>query len=150
MLTFGALRSLAMAILSSSTAQVVVAAGIMAGEFGERDPARAIRWARRAAGRRNAPGQVLLGNFLVARNEPGDREEAPRWYRAAADPGFIPGLISLGARFEHREGVVRDLDEAMRLYAAAGQRGDPGAADYLLTLTQRRATASKVIVPSRF
>jgi hypothetical protein len=148
MLKLSRVWSFAKAAAGSSSEQVMLAHGFWAGEFGRPNRAKAIRWARRAAHRRNATGQFLLGNFLLIRNEPGDRQEAARWYRAAADQGFLPGLISLANCFEHGDGVARDHNEAMRLYTEASQRGSEQATDYLVALARKRATAADSLAVS--
>ena len=58
----------------------------------------------------------------------GQRAEAIRSYRAAADQGDLRALVSLGLITETGDGVFKDPREAARLYEQAAEGGSPDGA----------------------
>jgi len=49
-----------------------------------------------------------------------DGAEAARWFRLAADQGLAGSMTTLAMMYQQGNGVPQDLDEARRLYEAAG------------------------------
>jgi TPR repeat protein len=56
-----------------------------------------------------------------------DSLEAAKWYRLAADQGFLQAQITLAKNFQYGRGVDRDLVEAYKWYTVAEQGGDDTA-----------------------
>src|SRR5439155_481951 len=51
--------------------------------------------------------------------------EALRWYQKAADQGFAPAQVNIGASYEAGDGVPQDYGEAMRWLRKAADQGYP-------------------------
>ncbi len=58
----------------------------------------------------------------------GERDEAVRLYKQAAEAGDARALVSLGLLYEAGDGVAKDLREADELYAKAAARGSAAGA----------------------
>ena len=56
-----------------------------------------------------------------------DKDEAVRWYRAAADLGHAGAMFNLGGCYDRGNGIDEDKDEAVRWYRAAADLGHAGA-----------------------
>jgi len=53
-----------------------------------------------------------------------DRAEAAKWYRQAAEQGFIDAQNILGYRYDLGDGVAQDPVEATKWFRLAAEQGD--------------------------
>ncbi len=69
--------------------------------------------------------QHLLGsNYEIGREAvPRDYQEAVRWYRAAAEQGYMLAQFDLGQMYDEGQGVPQNYKEAVRWYRAAAEQG---------------------------
>lgn len=99
----------------------------------ETDPAAAIEQLEAAARAGDVPASYSLGRLLL---ESGiDREGATWWLASAAGAGHTPAMRTLGRLAitgQLTDGP--DAAEALRLFQAAADAGDPGGDDDLLAL----------------
>jgi hypothetical protein len=107
-----------------------------------RDAGAAYAWYGRAATQGDAAALHALGNMFYYGDcdFEADAAEAVRLYALAADLGYAPAQLSLGARFEAGDGVARDGRRAEVLYARAAASGNVKATKALRAL--REATPS--------
>jgi hypothetical protein len=63
--------------------------------------------------------------------EPKDADEAAKWYRRAADQGYIPARMRLGRMLFYGDGVAADRDEAFRMFLPVAERGRAIAQAYV-------------------
>lgn len=66
---------------------------------------------------------------------PPDPAGAVRWYEQGYQSGFGPAALALGRLYEEGRGVARSIDQAYRMYSAAGAR--PGSAGDAQVAIQR-------------
>ena len=52
-----------------------------------------------------------------------DKAEAVRWYRMAAEQGYVFAQVHLGLAYDTGEGVPEDAAEAVRWYQTAAEQG---------------------------
>lgn len=95
-----------------------------AGRGVEKDLKQAAHWYQRAmdAGALNAHSGVGYMYRHGRGGYPKDPEKAVEVFRAAADQGNASGQYNLGLMYEVGEGVIKDIDEAVRLYRLAAGR----------------------------
>jgi len=90
-----------------------------------RDPAKAVKWLRKAAEQGFPRAQCLLG--LAYSNGEGvkkpDKVEAARWFRRAADQGLPEAQLNLGMCYVNGEGVERSDTEAVSWFRKAAAQG---------------------------
>ncbi|KAJ1449079.1 hypothetical protein M885DRAFT_536981 [Pelagophyceae sp. CCMP2097] len=103
-----------------------------------RDAGAAYAWYGRAATQGDAAALHALGNMFYYSDcdFEADAAEAVRLYALAADLGYAPAQLSLGARFEAGDGVARDVDRAEALYARAAASGNLKATNALRALQE--------------
>ncbi|AHE55203.1 tetratricopeptide repeat protein [Sphingomonas sanxanigenens] len=94
-----------------------------------RDPAKAVRWYRRAAELDLPAAQVALAAILWTGDDgvKPDRDEALAWYRAAARHNHPGALYALARAQDLGEGMPADPERAITLYKAAALAGDGAA-----------------------
>ena len=94
-----------------------------------RDPAKGIKWLRKAAEQGVARAQCLLG--LCYSNGQGmkkpDKFEGVRWLRRAADQGLAEAQFDLGMCYANGDGVPGNAEEAAAWYRKAADQGLPEA-----------------------
>src|SRR3974377_50536 len=74
----------------------------------ERDPAKAVKWLRKAAEQGLARAQCQLGlNYLSGNGVKPDKTEAVRWLRRAAEQGQAEAQLDLGMCYANGDGVQR-------------------------------------------
>lgn len=74
-------------------------------------------------------GLYALGyRFATGRGRPFDPARAAELYQRAADAGFAPAALGLGALYVRGVGVPQDFGEAYRHLAYAAAAGEAGAA----------------------
>lgn len=56
-----------------------------------------------------------------------EAKEAAKWFRKAAEQGFIPAQMELGNMYAHGHGVEKDATEAANWFARAAEKGDANA-----------------------
>jgi S1-C subfamily serine protease len=61
------------------------------------------------------------------RGVPKDSAEAVKWYRKAAEQGFAPAQVDLGAMYHNGDGVLKDSAEAVKWFRKAADQGDSSA-----------------------
>ena len=89
-----------------SEAQLSLASSYASGNGVAKDPAKAVKWLRKAAEQGSARAQCLLG--LKYANGDGvkpDKVEGARWLRRAADQGLAEAQFDLGMCFANGDGV---------------------------------------------
>ena len=59
----------------------------------------------------------------AASEESGHYQEALQWYRKAADQGYAPAQVNLGALYAEGHGVSQDFQEALAWYQKAANQG---------------------------
>jgi TPR repeat protein len=94
-----------------------------------RDPAKTVKWLRKAADQGVARAQCLLG--LSYANGDGikmNKTEGARWLRRAADQGLAEAQFDLGMSYANGDGVPRNIVEAAAWYRKAADQGLPNAA----------------------
>ena len=71
--------------------------------------------------------QHLLGsNYEIGREAvPRDYQEAVRWYRAAAEQGYMLAQFDLGQMYDEGQGVPQNYKEAVRWHQAAAEQRHP-------------------------
>lgn len=116
-----------------------------------RDPAQALAWYRRAAGRGDALGQYLLGQmYLSGTAVPPSPERAAEQFALAAARGLPEAQAALARLYEQGSGVARDFRRAAQLYALAAMSWDaqgggaPLDGDRLTGRADRRPTPESV------
>ena len=105
---------------------------IVSVEVVARDPAKAVKWWRKAAKQGHVGAMVRLGDCY--RNGDGmdpDPAEAFKWWRAAAEQEDAEAQYKLGMCYEKGTGVESDKGEAFKWYQTAAEQGN-GDAMYAL------------------
>ena len=79
----------------------------------------------RAKGSRKMPPQANLGvSYDLGEGVPQYYAEAARWWRLAAEQGYLPAQTGLAGRYFDGRGVPQDEAEAVRWYRLAAEQGD--------------------------
>lgn len=97
-----------------------------------KDPVLARDYYRRAAVQGHLPAQANLGILLF---QAGEKPEAMKWLKAAADKNEMRAQYVLGVASWNGDGVPRDLTLAYAYLARASAQGLPEATTALNTLT---------------
>jgi hypothetical protein len=97
-----------------------------------KDPVLARDYYRRAAMQGHLPAQANLGILLF---QAGEKPEAMKWLKAAADKNEMRAQYVLGVAAWNGDGVPRDLTLAYAYLARASAQGLPEATTALNTLT---------------
>lgn len=97
-----------------------------------KDPVLARDYYRRAAVQGHLPAQANLGILLF---QAGEKPEAMKWLKAAADKNEMRAQYVLGVAAWNGDGVPRDLTLAYAYLARASAQGLPEATTALNTLT---------------
>jgi hypothetical protein len=92
----------------------------------------------------------LAQNYMDGTGVPRDREEAARWFAAAAAQGFAPAQFVLGYLYEQGDGVERDYRQAVNYYRAAAERGHTTAQNNLAYMYHYMAKACRRILVRPF
>jgi TPR repeat protein len=112
-----------------SEAQIALAARYARGDGVAKDPAKAVKWLRKAADQGSARAQCLLGlDYASGSGIKPDKAEAARWLRRAADQGLAEAQFDLGMCYANGDGVPRNALEATAWYRKAADQGLPDAA----------------------
>ena len=61
--------------------------------------------------------------YFLGKDLPKDYAEAAKWYRKAADRGYAPAQVMLGALLENGQGVTKDEVEAVKWFRKAADQG---------------------------
>lgn len=83
-----------------------------------------MRLLRRQAERGNAEAMTCLA---VDHMDLQNFDEATRWFRKAADLGFLDAQLMLGSAYDYGKGVEKDSVEAVRWYRLAADQGNTSA-----------------------
>ncbi|WP_439534075.1 SPOR domain-containing protein [Polymorphobacter sp.] len=105
-----------------------------------RDEVQARAWFRRAAERGHRPAQANLGILLF---QLGEKPEALRWLKTAADAGEPRAQYVYGVASWNGDGVARSLTIAYAYLARAADQGLEEAASALNRLTPRITPAER-------
>jgi TPR repeat protein len=109
-------------------AQLSLATRYATGSGVSRDPAKAVKWLRKAAEQGVARAQCLLGlNYANGIGVKSDKVEGARWMRRAADQGLAEAQFDLGMCYANGDGVPRNAVEAVAWYRKAADQGLPEA-----------------------
>jgi TPR repeat protein len=108
-------------------AQVLVAQAFLQTNSPHRDPPRAIPFLEKAAARGHPLAQNALGSCYLSGEGVAAADEglATLWVRQAVDQGLAQAMYVLGSMHMSGFGVERDVDEAIRLWRAAAEQGNP-------------------------
>lgn len=103
----------------------------------EHDPERGVAIFAPLAAGGDARAQWRLGGaYELGRGVERDADTAYRWYRAAADQGFIPAMQPLGRLYLTGTGTAQDADTAYALFREAAEAGNLRAKIALARLYQ--------------
>jgi TPR repeat protein len=73
-------------------------------------------------------------------------EQAVSWFRKAAEQGYVPAQLTLGALCSEGRGVVRDVNEATRWFKRAAEQGSPlGQARYGIALARGEGVLRNIV-----
>ena len=110
------------------------------------DPAKALKWYKRAAERGHAVAQNNMGSFCFIGKPPmsgPDYVQAREWFEMAAAQGDPVAQNNLGIMYENGRGsITQDLVKASQLYARSAAQGNPSAMSNWGYMLVRRAEAS--------
>ena len=89
----------------------------------------------------DAIAEYTLGNMYSAgKGVSRDYAEAVKWYRKAAEQGYVRAQESLGFMYEKGQGIPRDYAEAIKWFRKAAEQGDAVALwPHLLSWARRPA-----------
>ncbi len=111
-----------------------------------RDPAKALKWYKRAAERGHAVAQNNMGSFCFMGKPPmngPDYVQAREWFEMAAAQSDPVAQNNLGILYENGRGsVTQDLAKASQLYARSAAQGNPSAMSNWGYMLVKRAEAS--------
>ena len=111
-----------------SEAQLSLASSYANGKGVAQDPAKAVKWLRKAAEQGSARAQCLLAlNYANGTGVKPDKVEAARWLRRAADQDLAEAQFNLGMCYANGDGVPRNAVEAADWYRKAAEQGLPDA-----------------------
>ena len=109
-------------------AQVSVAACYANGSGVAKDPAKSVKYLRKAAEQGLARAQCLLAlDYANGFGVKPDKAEAARWLRRAADQGLPEAQFDLGMCYANGDGISKNAVEAAALYRKAAEQGLPDA-----------------------
>jgi TPR repeat protein len=112
----------------NSEAQLSLAASYATGNGVAKDPAKAVKWLRKAAEQGSARAQCLLAlNYANGTGVKPDKVEAARWLRRAAEQDLAEAQFNLGMCYATGDGVARNAVEAVDWYRKAAEQGLPEA-----------------------
>ncbi len=100
-------------------------------EYRQGDFRAAYTQLRPLAEKGNTEAQFLAGVIMSQGESLKDMEAAARWYRRAADQGYVPAQAKLGACYASGSGVPQSDAEAIIWYRRAAEKGDAAAASHL-------------------
>jgi uncharacterized protein len=72
-----------------------------------------------------------------------DFVEAVKWYRKAAEQGYVEAQWSLGYMYDKGDGVTQDYAEAVYWYRKSAEQGNEGAKSDLAVLSGDEAAGGK-------
>jgi len=98
-----------------------------------KDQAGMEKWHRSAAGPETAAQSNLGPMDNQGRGVARNYAEAAKWYRKAAEQGFVVAQYKLGDMYLDGQGVPQDYDEALKWYRKSADQGEE-AAQYQLGL----------------
>lgn len=105
-------------------AQLNLASRYANGDGAARDPAKAVKWLRKAAEQGSARAQCQLGlNYAIGDGVKLDKFEGARWLRRAADQGLAEAQFDLGMCYAKGDGVERNAVAAAEWYRKAADQG---------------------------
>jgi TPR repeat protein len=105
-------------------AQLSLASHYANGTGVARDPAKAVKWLRKAADQGSARAQCLLGlSYASGEGVKIDKKEGALWLRRAADQGLPEAQFDLGMCYANGDGVPRNAVEAVAWYRKAADQG---------------------------
>ena len=119
---FGAIK--AKADKGDPEAQLSLASRYATGDGVSKDPAKAVKWLRKAAEQGSAHAQCLLG--LKYANGDGvkpDKVEGARWLKRSAEQGLAEAQFDLGMCYANGDGVPKNSVEAADWYRKAADQG---------------------------
>ena len=109
-------------------AQLSLASCYAAGTGVAKDPAKSVKWLRKAAEQGVARAQCLLAlNYANGIGVKPDKVEAARWLRRAADQGLAEAQFDLGMCYASGDGIPRNAVEAVAWYRKAADQALPEA-----------------------
>ncbi len=109
-------------------AQISLASHYANGTGVARDPAKSVKWLRKAADQGLARAQCLLGlSYANGEGVKPDKTEGARWLRRAADQGLAEAQFDLGMCYANGDGVPKNAAEATAWYRKAADQGLPDA-----------------------
>ncbi len=93
-------------------------------------------------------GDPMLQLYIGSMYERGegvaeDAAEAARWYRLAADQGYVDAQLNLAEMYFNGIGVARDHVQAYKWWSLAAAQGDDSARESLALVT-RQMTAAQI------
>lgn len=93
-------------------------------------------------------GDPMLQLYIGSMYERGegvaeDAAEATRWYRLAADQGYVDAQLNLAEMYFNGKGVDRDYVQAYKWWSLAAAQGDDSARESLALVT-RQMTAAQI------
>jgi hypothetical protein len=89
-----------------------------------RNPAKAVRWFRKAAEKGGAAAQFNMGILYdTGRGVPRDLGAAVTWYRKSAEQGFAEAQFNLAQMHRRGEGAESDAAEAVKWLMKAAKQG---------------------------
>src|SRR3954470_1513185 len=107
----------------------------------KQDAAQAAHWFRVAAEAGNAMAEYNLGLlyseqlYSEGKSAAEDEKQAALWMGKAAEHGVVAAQNNLGVLYADGRGVEKNLVQAYKWFALAGEAGDPNAADAIKALT---------------
>jgi TPR repeat protein len=111
-----------------SEAQLSLASRYGAGNGVAKDPAKAVKWLRKAAEQGSARAQCLLGlSYANGDGVKPDKVEGARWMRRAAEQDLAEAQFDLGMCYANGDGVPKNAVEAADWYRKAADQGLPDA-----------------------
>lgn len=113
------------------------------------DSAAALKWYRMAADADDAAGQYNLAALLDKTGQ-GSSQQILDLFRSAADQGFAPAQLSLGARYVLGTGVEADLVQAYAWFSLADAGGDVRAKACLEHLRENLSPEDRVLAVRLF
>ncbi len=72
-------------------------------------------------------------------------ENALKWYRKAADKGYVNAMFNLGVFYQNGEFVKKDVDQALKWYRKAADKGDAESKMIVAGLESVVATKAKIV-----
>jgi TPR repeat protein len=109
-------------------AQLNLASRYASGNGVAKDPVKAMKWVRKAAGLGSARAQCLLGlNYCNGDGVKLDKVEGARWLRRAAEQDLPEAQFDLGMCYANGDGVPKNTVEAVSWYRKAAEQGLPDA-----------------------